>query len=304
MRKFFHFRRMVYYSAILFVLITITWSCEKQANQAVVVTADVTNLSMLKCSIGGEVTEDGGAVIQDRGIMWGPYHSIVVGITHNGTGAGSFSTDITGLKPGNKYFAFAYASNSMGISYGDSVVFTTPDGAYDADGNEYNGVVIGTQTWLKQNLRTTKYYNGTDIPYGGEMTTPCYSWYNNDPANKDLYGAYYNWYAVNTGKLCPVGWHVPTESDWNTLTAFAGTSTKLQTTSGWGNYNGTDDFGFSAVPAGIIFDTNSYDLGIDAFWWTTASTISRLIFPSFLGPSVSVCGVENEAKLSVRCVKN
>ena len=293
---------MAYYSAILFVLIT--WSCEKQADLPVVVTADITDLSVSKCFSGGEVTEDGGSVIVDRGIMWGPYHSVVEGITHDGTGSGSFSANITRLKPNSKYYAFAYASNSAGLSYGDSVIFTTPDGAIDADGNEYNCVVIGTQTWLKKNLWTTKYNDGTAIPFGRGLTTPCYTWYGDDLANKEQYGAYYNWYAVNTGKLCPVGWHVSTQSDWDILISYAGTQAKLQTTTGWdSNYNGTDNFGFSAVPAGICNATGSFDKGLAAMWWTQTSGVGRCIYPSILPLFGTLIGpIENN--LSIRCVKN
>ncbi len=88
----------------------------------------------------------------------------------------------------------------------------------DKDGNIYTSVTIGTQVWLKENLHTTKYNDGNDIPLGNlnsDPSTPRYWWYNDDQATYgDIYGALYNWYAVNTGKLCPTGWHVPSHSEW------------------------------------------------------------------------------------------
>ena len=85
----------------------------------------------------------------------------------------------------------------------------------DVEGNRYNIVIIGPETWMAENLRTTKFNDGTDIPNVTDnsvweaLTTGAYCWYNNDAAaNKNKHGALYNWYAVNTGKLCPEGWHV------------------------------------------------------------------------------------------------
>jgi uncharacterized protein (TIGR02145 family) len=93
----------------------------------------------------------------------------------------------------------------------------------DGDGNEYHPVVIGTQTWLKENLKTTHYCGGAPISLVTDNLKwePCkvaaYCWYNNDDGMKNKYGALYNWYVVKTGVLCPVGYHVPTIDDWTTL---------------------------------------------------------------------------------------
>jgi uncharacterized protein (TIGR02145 family) len=94
----------------------------------------------------------------------------------------------------------------------------------DIDGNVYHTVTIGTQTWMVENLKTTKYNNGQPIPLVTDNTawfflsTHGYCWYNNDaPTYKNKYGALYNWYTVNTGKLAPTGWHVPTDAEWTTM---------------------------------------------------------------------------------------
>jgi uncharacterized protein (TIGR02145 family) len=96
----------------------------------------------------------------------------------------------------------------------------------DKDGNIYDTVHIGKQVWLKENLATTKYNDGSPIPLVTDNTwyslsTPAYCWYNNDSSTyKPLSGALYNWYVVNTGKLCPTGWHVPTDVEWFILIKF------------------------------------------------------------------------------------
>jgi uncharacterized protein (TIGR02145 family) len=144
----------------------------------------------------------------------------------------------------------------------------------DKDGNVYDTVHIGTQVWLKQNLATTKYNDGSPIPLVTDNTwyslsTPAYCWFNNDSATyKSLSGALYNWYTVNTGKLCPSGWHVPTDIDFSNLVKFldpiasandcyctqsstAGNALKATGTVVWGNGNiATNSSGFTAVGGG------------------------------------------------------
>lgn len=98
----------------------------------------------------------------------------------------------------------------------------------DIDGNEYATVIIGKQEWMAENLKTTRLNDGTEIAgvkYGDEWAsihTPAYSWYGNEERNKEFYGALYNWYAVETGRLCPAGWHVPSDDEWAELTRFLG----------------------------------------------------------------------------------
>jgi uncharacterized protein (TIGR02145 family) len=95
----------------------------------------------------------------------------------------------------------------------------------DGDGNHYGVVTIGDQCWMKENLKTTQYRNGTPIEYPGADNTAwandtigAYAWYNNDINWKDSYGALYNWHAVNnTNGLCPTGWHVPSDAEWTLL---------------------------------------------------------------------------------------
>lgn len=158
----------------------------------------------------------------------------------------------------------------------------TPEKVTDIDGNVYTTVTIGTQVWMVENLKTTKYNNGIPIPNvtsnsdWGILTSGAYAWYENNQATyKDTYGALYNWYAVNTGNLCPTGWRVPTDAEWTALTDYVGgaslAGTKLKATSGWENGgNGTDDFGFSARPGGYRDDHGDSDrVGYGGTWWSS-----------------------------------
>jgi uncharacterized protein (TIGR02145 family) len=133
----------------------------------------------------------------------------------------------------------------------------------DFDGIVYHTVQIGTQRWMIENLRTTHFNDGEVIPNvtGGadwaSLTTPGYCWYNNNIENQNPYGALYNYYAVNSGKLAPAGWHVPTVAEWITLRNYAGGTNKgarlaEKGTLHWASPNdyATNQFGFTAVGNG------------------------------------------------------
>jgi len=154
------------------------------------------------------------------------------------------------------------------------------------DGYTYDVVLIGSQCWFSENLRTTEYRNGANIP---EVTSSG-TWtstnsgarcnYGNAASNVATYGRLYNWFAVNTGLLCPSGWHVPTDGEWTALEdyitsqGFAGTEgTALKSTTGWSNNgNGTDDFGFSALPGGYrIHNSGSFSSAGSFGTWLSSS---------------------------------
>jgi uncharacterized protein (TIGR02145 family) len=193
----------------------------------------------------------------------------------------SVSANISGLKSGQIYHYTVKAVSSGGTAYGDNVTFTTS--VKDYDGNIYNTVTIGTQVWLKENLKTTKYNDDTAIPneinnlaWGG-LTTPAYCWYNNDIVNKNVYGSLYNWYTVNTGKLCPTGWHVPTDNEWTVLTTYlggesvAGSKLKETGTTHWlpPNADATNASSFTGLPGGYrIYDGTFSNIAGDGLWWT------------------------------------
>ena len=140
------------------------------------------------------------------------------------------NADITGLTVGLTYHFRIKAVNSLGTTFGIDVTFTTVASGTvtDADGNIYNTTTIGTQVWMKENLKTTKYNDGTAIPNitdnnaWAASTTGAYCDYSNTPVDSNTYGRLYNWYTVdnnaatkvvsNGGKnVCPTGWHVPSD---------------------------------------------------------------------------------------------
>jgi uncharacterized protein (TIGR02145 family) len=162
------------------------------------------------------------------------------------------------------------------------------DPVTDIEGTVYTTVAIGTQVWMIQNLKTMTYNDGISIPNEtidatwAALTTPAYCWYNNHAATyKATYGALYNWYTVNTGKLCPAGWHVPTDAEWTTLTDYlgglslSGGKLKEMGTIHWisPNVSATNESGFTALPCGIRHSNGIFDLfGISTQVWSATES--------------------------------
>ena len=158
----------------------------------------------------------------------------------------------------------------------------------DIDGHVYNTVAIGTQLWMKENLRVTHYNTGVAIPNVTDdnawslLTTGARAYYNNDSLNfSATYGAIYNWYAVPN--LCPANWHVPLDNDWIILKGFlGGTNTaggKLKSTTGWNspNMGATNSSGFTALPGGDRYDSGPYNyMGFFGHWWSSTSNAGSL----------------------------
>jgi len=153
----------------------------------------------------------------------------------------------------------------------------------DIDGNVYHTVPIGTQLWMIENLKTTKYNDGSDIPLvedpeeWADLLTPAYCWYDNNNTYKHPYGALYNSYVIETDKLCPEGWHVPTNSDWGTLINYleepVGGKLKEYGTVNWKNpnTNATNETGFTALPGGYrtYFTGEFWYINDAGYWWTS-----------------------------------
>ncbi len=143
----------------------------------------------------------------------------------------------------------------------------------DIDGNVYNTIKIGNQVWMVENLKTTKYNDGTPISImaAKDATTGVYYSYEGTDANP-AFGKWYNWYAVNSGKLAPKGWHVPTADEFNLLISTLGNANaggKMKTTSTWltPNVGADNTSGFSALPAGFKGSSAFANIGKAAFFW-------------------------------------
>jgi uncharacterized protein (TIGR02145 family) len=191
----------------------------------------------------------------------------------------------------------------------------------DIDGNKYKTVTIGTQVWMAENLRTTKYNDGTEIPIvkdndeWAKLSTPAFSWYNDDlKENGKVYGALYNWYAVNTNKLCPAGWHVSSDNEWMTLATFliggnkVGGKLKESGTTHWKSPNtgATNESGFTALPGGYrTFDGAFNYISISGYWWTsTEYNESTVLFMDlrYKFDNIYKYRSEKNCGFSVRCI--
>lgn len=189
------------------------------------------------------------------------------------------------------------------------------EGVRDIDGNRYDIMTIGTKVWMTENLKTTKYNDGTPIPGGlsdeAWRTTKkgAYAIYDNNAANDATYGKLYNWYAVTSGKLAPKGWHVATDDDWAELGRGGGA---LKATTGWNSPNtgATNSIGFSALPGGIRFWSGVYyGIGTHAYFWTLQEYIPPSDYAWYLvlfhDQATSYKTMDYKMSgMSVRCVKD
>lgn len=252
-----------------------------------------------------------------------------IGLVESG---GIISYDIGYLKSGQTYYFRALLKSQKNVDmvmYGDELKFTTT--VKDQDGNDYNIVTIGTQTWMRENLKTTRLNDGTAIPVitdakkWSELKTPGCCWYDNNIYYKNTYGALYNWHAVVTNNLCPVGWHLPSVEEWNGLVSFlgenAGGAMKEDGTVHWNSPNtgATNTSGFTGMAGGMrSFDGNYYGLGIYGHWWSclyedlyfgdsppvyhySVSSFFELYFSSVTG-GLQEMGLSDS--YSVRCIRD
>ncbi len=212
----------------------------------------------------------------------------------------------------------------------------------DIEGNKYKTIKIGTQTWMAENLRTTKYNDGTKIPvvtddeqwgknYKEEnsLKEPMMCWYNNDRATYSAtYGALYNWYAINPGtngnkNVCPTGWHVPTDAEWTTMinlldpnaaggnnNNIAGSKMKSTGTDFWTspNEDAINSSGLSGLPGGSR-DANGtfYYVGATGYWWSSTETSTDYAWFRALSYDYGYVGRSYYLKtfgFSVRCLRD
>jgi uncharacterized protein (TIGR02145 family) len=409
-------------SLILFLLCYILPSCNKEEVPALT-TSEVTNITGTSATSGGNVTSEGSAMVLERGICWSTATDPT--LDDNKTlvsgGAGTFTSNMTDLQAATEYYVRAYATNSYGTGYGESVSFKTsgakatitkpeaseltgvtakltgtvnpnymatavvfeygttnsygqiaaaspgtiegskvvtvyvtiqdllPDNTYyyriratnqlgteysegnsfkyavsDGDGNSYNAILIGTQMWLATNLKTTKLNDGTSIQpvtSGADWatrTSPSYCWYDNTGANGDTYGALYNWYSASSGKLCPAGWHVPTDADFSILISYLGGSNtaggkmKEAGPDHWitPNTAATNESKFRALPGGFRdSDSNGTfkEIRYSGYWWTSTAVTQNNSYSRSLNHNSgdALLNSSNKAAgFSVRCIKD
>ena len=320
-------------------------------------TSSVSNIGANSATCGGNVSVDGGDAITARGVCWSTSSGPTIADAHttDGNGLGSFTSSLSGLTPLTPYYVRAYSTNSFGTAYGEEVIFVIPnanDGApctgaatvTDADGITYNTIQLGSQCWMKQNLRTTTYTNGTSIQYGGANTSPGTAYYyypNNDVNSVASLGLLYNVAAVFNGAnsstanpsgvqgICPTGWHLPSRAEWTQLTDYVSANTSFQcnglhsnyaksmcATSGWystglactpgSSQANNNASGFSIVPAGYFDGSNYATAGQHANFWTSYKSGSNAYYVqfSYFYTNSYQWSDANYEAKSVRCVKD
>jgi uncharacterized protein (TIGR02145 family) len=300
---------------------------------------EITSITSTTASGGGNITDDGGAAITARGVCWSILQNPTISDskTTDGLGTGSFISDLICLLPTTIYYLRAYATNSVGTAYGSQESFTTlpggpiifnPNLTYgiitDVEGNIYKTVSIGPKVWMAENLKTIKYNDNTAIPLvtdniaWSSLITPGYCWYNNDATTyKAIYGALYNWHAVNTGKLCPTGWHLPSNDEWTTLITLLGgetiTGSKMKETGTvhWAcpNSDAINSSGFSGLPGGLRNFSSGifYAIHNNGHWWSTTESSTNTAWYLDLNSdnsNVYRYGVYKTYGFSIRCIKD
>lgn len=287
---------------------------EASVQPPTVVTAASFDITESSARVGGAVTSDGGIPVTERGICWSPqpHPTLEDQVVPAGSGGGEYDAMLQNLDPFREYFVRAYATNGAGTAYGEEISFRTlwdQSQVSDYEGNLYHTVQIGNQVWMTENLRSTRYADGSAIPVVADSSDwsslavddRAYCWYLNDSGNKMIHGALYNWTAAMNGEpgndnnpsmvqgVCPAGWHLPSDEEWKELEVYLGMSRmeadkevwrgsdeggklKLEGTEIWAepNTGATNESGFSGIPGGYRQTSGKYSfLDCYAVYWTT-----------------------------------
>jgi uncharacterized protein (TIGR02145 family) len=327
----------------IILLVFLTLSCKKNSSPAlpVVTTEPVSDVLYTTATSGGVIVSSGGDPVIAEGVCWAknPNPSTQDNAISDYSGSTPFTSLLTGLSSGTTYYLRAFATNKTGTAYGEEISFTTkifevifnPDVVYgtlsDIDGNNYKTIVAGSQTWMAENLKTTRFNNGIQIPLitnsaaWTNLFSPGFGWFdNNDSVYKNIYGGYYNWFAVNDGHLCPVGWHVPADSEWqlflNYLGGISTAGSKIKETGAYNwipaNPNATNGSGFTALPGGIRSGNNGLfgGQGKAGGWWSSTDLLANPLSTawSYWALSDSATTIRTDFfknyGINVRCVKD
>lgn len=332
-----HFKNKLFFQAIsssfILACISILFSCQKFEPERIVklITDSITSVTYTSCSAQGTIIDVGDSYINQHGFCWSDVPDPDLGDYNKNLGpiysAGKFSSDLNDLSANTKYYVRAFADNTAGTgtTYGNQVSFTTSsvdNTITDFDGNVYNMVQIGSQYWMKENLKTTHYADGTAIPLVEEeaawntikITDDAYCYYDNNSSNGYIYGALYTWAAAMNGAssssinpsnvqgVCPTGWHLPSDNEWKELEMFLGMSQpeaegtdfrgtdeggKLKEigTTHWTSPNtgATNSSGFTAMPGGFRFSGDDFtSMGDAACFWSSTESRNSYVWSRIL----------------------
>lgn len=331
--------KILFFCAIIIILN----SCQEvESENAGFTTLEAKNLTAISAESGGRITPDGTLPVLSRGISWSKEQNPTLAdhFSIETAELGSYAIQMTGLHAGEKYYVRAFYINSKDTVYGDMVEFTTPDyiqfnpdkrygTVTDIDGNVYKTITVGSQTWMAENLRTTRYQNGDPLmnvedphfwyPLGVQPGAYCF--YNYDDSKSTIFGAYYNWFAASDSRnIAPPGWHVATEEDWQTLKEFVcegnnigddcGYKLRETSTAHWHNPTlsgiATNETGFTALAAQEAFTglSSSWTSGWYAHFWTNSGSADLAVYASLNDKLEIYEGSQPNFGKSIRCVKD
>ncbi len=324
----------------------VSFTTNTDVSKPTVTTQAASSIEQTVATLNAQINANGGntTVSFEYGISTD--YGNTINVTTNpisGNSNTNTSANITNLSENTTYNYRVVAINESGTSYGDNMSFTTKKTevkCQDYEGNNYQFVTIGNQTWMAENLKSTKYADGTSIPLVTENqewsnltsnNNKAYCFYNNN-ANYEgtTYGVLYTWTTAMNGEgetsanpskvqgICPSGWHLPSEAEWSELNIFIendghyGTEgTALKAPSFWNNGgSGTDNYKFSALPGGYrVAGSGSFEgLGNLGYWWTTTHDPDSGSIWSYSLFHDKVLqfhgGADKTYGLSVRCVKD
>jgi len=248
-------------------------------------TALISEITQTAAKSGGNFYNNGNVNILYKGICWSANQNPTISNDKINLGSGTtdFTCTMTGLLSNTHYYIRAYVINSEDTIYGQQKTFVTysNDVIYDTDNNIYNKIKIGYQVWMKEDLRVTHYRNGDligTIDLSDDIrneSVPKYQWaYQDNDSNISKLSRLYTWYALTDNRgVCPLGWHLPTNAEWDLLTSYlggdlvAGGRMKESGSIHWGEYNteSNNESGFTALPEAF----RRYD----GYFWTSASSV-------------------------------
>lgn len=296
-----HFQLPLMPKFVVVILIAIiSYSCKKEEVQKInkseppsISSSVIFSLGSNAVTILSNIKKDECIEILTQGVEWNlkddPSYIYVTEISIVDS---TFYCRIENLSPNKEYIARSFIRYDDEIMYGKEIEFTTNDILTDIEGNVYNTVTIGNQVWMEENFKSTKYNNGSDIfaiddntdwQLIDSLNIPGYFWYDYNTDNKDQHGAFYNWPIIESEKLCPKGWHIPTDDEWLELINFLGGemvagSFLKERLDVWitSDYTQPNNFsGFSAYASGRQTTLQGNFSGMREYssWWT--STVEK-----------------------------
>ena len=320
-------------NVLLLVGVISTLECSTATNNGTLTATTAASgvTSVISYTAGNGGTHN-GQVVTSTGVT-GLTATLQAGTFANGNGNLTYTITGTPATSGTASFALNIGGKTCTVTRTVAIAPQNPTSSYgsnitDVEGNSYKTVFIGTQQWMGENLKTSKYSDGTTIPNITDITqwsnlmTGVWAYYNNDAANNAKYGKLYNWYVVsetsNNGNknVCPTGWHVPSDAEWTVLTDYlggasvAGGKMKEVGTTNWNSPNiiYTNTSLFTGLPGGYRYSNgNYYYVGNYGYWWSSTEASTNYAWNRVLTNTYGNAGSydgDKRSGLSVRCLRD